>query len=72
MDWLSIASPSKGYGKDAHQWLLGNHVDRYIVGIEDMTLAPLGDKTIEFVTLGPLRVRGIDGAQVNVMAKLAG
>ncbi|MFT4225421.1 cyclase family protein [Micropruina sp.] len=71
MDWLSIASPSNGYGKDAHQWLLGNHVDRYIVGIEDMTLAPLGDKKIEFITLGPLRVRGVDGAQVNVMAKLA-
>lgn len=71
MDWLSIGTPSNSYGKDAHQWLLGNHQDRYIVGIEDMTLAPLSDKEIEFVTLGPLRVRGVDSAQVNVMALLA-
>ncbi|MGO1591601.1 MAG: cyclase family protein [Ancrocorticia sp.] len=71
MDWLSIGSPCNSYGKDAHQQLLGNFRDRYIVGIEDMTLAPLADKHIEFVTLGPLRVRGADSAQVNVMAKLA-
>jgi kynurenine formamidase len=71
MDWLSIGSPSNDHGVDAHQWLLGNHVDRTIVGIEDMTLAPIGDKQIEVLTLGPLRVNGIDSAQVNVMALLA-
>jgi hypothetical protein len=36
-----------------------------------MTLAPIGDKQIEVLTLGPLRVNGIDSAQVNVMALLA-
>ncbi|MDO4252957.1 MAG: cyclase family protein [Rothia sp. (in: high G+C Gram-positive bacteria)] len=71
MDWLSIASPANDFGAEAHRWLLGNYQDRYIVGIEDMSLAPLGDKDIEVLTLGPLRVRGVDSAQVSVMALLA-
>lgn len=68
MDWLSIASPTNNYGVDAHQWLLGEHTENYICAIEDLSLAELGDATIKVLTLGPLRVRGVDSAQVNVMA----
>ncbi|MDR0959865.1 MAG: cyclase family protein [Propionibacteriaceae bacterium] len=72
MDWLSIGSPSNDYGKEAHQWLLGsfNNSEHIICGIEDMTLAPIGDKKIKVLTLGPLRVQGVDSAQVNAMALL--
>jgi kynurenine formamidase len=70
MDWLSIGTPSNSFGKDSHQWLLGKHTDHYVTGIEDMTLAPLGDSKIKVLTLGPLRVKGVDSAQVNVMALL--
>ena len=68
MDWLSIASPMHDFGVEAHQELLGNFRDRVIVGIEDMSLAPLKDHKIEVLTLGPLRVVGADSAQVNIMA----
>lgn len=72
MDWLSIASPSNDYGVDAHHWLLGKYTDNFVTGIEDMSMAALEDgRQIEWVTLGPLRVVGIDSAQVNIMARLA-
>ena len=70
MDWLSIASPTNDFGPEAHRWLLGNYTDHVILGIEDISLAPLGDRRIKLVTLGPLRVKGVDSCQVNVMAWL--
>lgn len=70
MDWLSIGSPSNDLGAEAHRWLLGNYTDHVITGIEDMTLAPLGDKNIKAITLGPLRVKDVDSAQVNAIAWL--
>ncbi len=30
----------------------------------------IGDKTIKLVTLGPLRIKGVDSSQVNAMALL--
>lgn len=70
MDWLSIASPTNDYGPEAHRQLLGNYTDHVILGIEDISLKPLGDKEIKLITLGPLRVKGVDSCQVNVMAWL--
>ncbi|MCI1748367.1 MAG: cyclase family protein [Acidipropionibacterium sp.] len=70
MDWLSIGPPSNDLGAEAHRWLLGNYTDHVITGIEDMTLASLAHRTIRSITLGPLRVKGVDSAQVNAMAWL--
>lgn len=70
MDWMSIASPTNDHGPEAHRWLLGNYSDHIITGIEDMSLAPIGDKKIKVLTMGPLRVKGIDSGQVNAMALL--
>ena len=70
MDWMSIAAPTNDHGPEAHRWLLGNYNDHIITGIEDMSLAPIGDKKIKFLTMGPLRIKGVDSAQVNAMALL--
>ena len=68
MDWLSVASPTNDYGPEAHHWLLGNYTDHIITAIEDMPMAELGDKKIKVITLGPLRVTGVDSSQVCAMA----
>ncbi len=68
MDWLSIASPANDHGPEAHRWLLGNYTDHIITGIEDMPMAIIGDKKIKFLTLGPLRVDGVDSVPVSPMA----
>lgn len=70
MDWMSIAAPTNDHGPEAHRWLLGNYSDHIIVGIEDMSMKAIGDKTIKLVTLGPLRIKGVDSSQVNAMALL--
>lgn len=70
MDWMSIAAPTNDHGPEAHRWPLGNYNDHIITGIEDMSLAPIGDKKIKFLTMGPLRIKGVDSAQVNAMALL--
>lgn len=71
MDWMSVASPLYDFGPEAHEWLLGNHTDHVITAIEDMSLAPIGDKKIDVLTMGPLRLKGVDSAPVNIMALLA-
>ncbi len=68
---MSIAAPTNDHGPEAHRWLLGNYNDHVITGIEDMSLAPLENKKIKVLTMGPLRVKGIDSGQVNAMALLA-
>ena len=70
---MSIATPANDFGQPAHQWLLGEFTDHIICGIEDMSMVEIGEDAakIEFMTLGPLRIQGIDSAQVNVMAYLA-
>ncbi|MCF2706706.1 cyclase family protein [Arcanobacterium haemolyticum] len=70
MDWLSIASPANDHGPEAHRWLLGNYTGHIITGIEDMPLAVIGDKKIKFLTLGPLRVEGVDSVPISPMAWL--
>lgn len=70
MDWLSIASPSNNHGPEAHRWLLGNYTGHVITGIEDMPMAVIGDKKIRFLTLGPLRLEGVDSVPLSPMAWL--
>ncbi len=70
MDWLSIASPTNDHGVEAHRWLLGNYTDHIILGIEDISLEPVGDKWIKLLTLGPLMVEGVDSTLLGVMAWL--
>ena len=53
-----------------HRWLLGNYTGHIVCAIEDMDLEPLSNKKIKAITLGPLRVKGVDSSQVNVMAWL--
>ncbi|CCI83246.1 cyclase family protein [Corynebacterium otitidis] len=72
MDWLSVGSPTNDYGTPAHRWLLGCRNDHLITAVEDMSLAPLGRRRIEFLTLGPLRLAGVDSAQVAAIAALGG
>ena len=68
MDFLSVASPTNDYGVEAHHWLLGNYNDHIICAIEDMPLDALADHRIKAITLGPLRVKGIDSSQLCAMA----
>ena len=68
MDFLSIASPTNDYGVEAHRWLLGNYNSHVICAIEDMPLDALADRRIKAITLGPLRIKGIDSSQICAMA----
>ncbi len=68
MDFLSIGSPTNDYGVEAHRWLLGNYTDHVICAIEDMPLDALGDRPIKAITLGPLRIKGVDSSQICAMA----
>lgn len=70
LDWISVGAPWNDLGTEAHRQLLGAYRDRFITAIEDLSLAPVGDKWIDFVTLGPLRIAGIDSSQVSVTAFL--
>ena len=70
VDFRSLGSPTNDYGPEAHRWLLGNYTGHIICAIEDINLEPLGEKKIKAITLGPLRVKGVDSSQVNVMAWL--
>ena len=70
LDWISVGAPWNDLGTEAHRQLLGAYRDNFITAIEDLSLAPVGDKWIDFVTLGPLRVAGVDSSQVSVTAFL--
>lgn len=70
LDFLSIGSPCNNLGVDAHQWLLGYHTDKFITAVEDMMLSPLENKKIKGITLGPLRIVGVDSSQVSVIAEI--
>lgn len=70
MDWISVGAPWNDLGTEAHRQLLGYYRDTFITAIEDMSLAPIGDAWIDFLTLGPLRITGIDSSQVSVTAFL--
>ena len=70
MDCISVGAPWNDLGTEAHRQLLGYYRDRFITAIEDLSLAPVGDKWIDFLTLGGLRIKGVDSSQVNVTAFL--
>lgn len=70
MDWLSVAAPWNDLGTEAHRQLLGYYRDNFVTAIEDLSLAPVGDNWIDFLTLGGLRIKGIDSSQVSVTAFL--
>lgn len=70
LDWLSVAAPWNDLGTEAHRELLGYYRDNFVTAIEDLSLAPVEDKWIDFLTLGGLRIKGIDSSQVNVTAFL--
>ncbi|WCF12809.1 hypothetical protein N4G58_00770 [Edwardsiella piscicida] len=63
--------PCNDLGVEAHRWLLGYYGEKFIIAIEDMTLAPLQDQLPQLLTLGPSRIVGADSGQVSVMAGLA-
>lgn len=70
LDWISVGAPWNDLGTEAHRQLLGYYRDNFITAIEDLSLAPVEDKWIDFVTLGPLRIAGVDSSQVSVTAFL--
>lgn len=69
-DWISVGAPWNDLGTEAHRQLLGYYRDNFITAIEDLSLEPVGDAWIDFITLGPLRIKGIDSSQVSVTAFL--
>lgn len=71
LDVISLASPSHAdEAARAHQTMLGKFSDNYICIIEDLALSVLGDRTPRRVFSLPLRVKGLDGAPVTVVAEV--
>ncbi|MDO5054774.1 cyclase family protein [Pasteurella oralis] len=69
-DFISLASPANpDHGVEAHQVMLGMYKDNFICIIEDMKLSQLNNKTLKRVLAMPLLVKGIDSAQVTVLAE---
>ena len=70
-DFISLASPAHPeHGVKAHQILLGMFGTEFICIIEDMSLAHLDKTKLKRIFALPLRVKGIDSAQVTVLAEL--
>ena len=70
-DFISLASPSNAeHGVKAHQILLGMYSKHYICIIEDMALAHIDAYRLQRVIAMPLRVQGVDSAQVSILAEL--
>ena len=69
-DFISLASPANPeHGVKAHQVMLGMYKENFICIIEDMKLSQLDSKTLKRVLAMPLLVKGIDSAQVTVLAE---
>ncbi|UAX41714.1 cyclase family protein [Pasteurella canis] len=69
-DFISLASPANpDHGVEAHQVMLGMYKENFICIIEDMRLSQLDSKTLKRVLAMPLLVKGIDSAQVTVLAE---
>lgn len=69
-DFISLASPAHpDHGIKAHQIMLGMFSDNFICIIEDMRLAELDKNKLKRIFALPLRVKGIDSAQVTVLAE---
>lgn len=68
-DFISLASPAHpDHGVKAHQIMLGMYSDNYICIIEDMKLSAINAPSLSTVMAVPLLVKGIDSAQVTVLA----
>lgn len=71
-DFISLASPANpDHGVKAHQIMLGMFSPNFICIIEDMQLAHIDKTALQRVFALPLRVKGIDSAQVTVLAECA-
>ncbi|KAE9528936.1 cyclase family protein [Testudinibacter aquarius] len=71
-DFISLASPANPeHGVKAHQIMLGMFSENFICIIEDMKLAELDAPQLQRIFALPLLVKGIDSAQVTVLAETA-
>lgn len=69
-DFISLASPSHpDHGMKAHQVMLGMFSPNFICIIEDLTLEAVDKTNLKRVLAMPLRVKGVDSAQVTVLAE---
>ncbi|SMB81693.1 Kynurenine formamidase [Pasteurella testudinis DSM 23072] len=69
-DFISLASPANPeHGIKAHQIMLGMFSENFICIIEDMKLAALNAQNLRRIFALPLLVKGIDSAQVTVLAE---
>lgn len=69
-DFISLASPAHPeHGVKAHQIMLGMYSPNFICIIEDLTLADVNKTTLKRIFALPLRVKGVDSAQVTVLAE---
>lgn len=65
-----MASPANPeHGVEAHQVMLGMYKPAFICIIEDMKLSQVNSETLMRVLAMPLLVKGIDSAQVTVLAE---
>ncbi|MGV6987894.1 cyclase family protein [Testudinibacter sp. P80/BLE/0925] len=72
-DFISLASPSNPeHGVKAHQIMLGMFSSHFICIIEDMKLAALNPQNLRRIFALPLLVKGIDSAQVTILAEIGG
>lgn len=70
VDWISIASPSHiEAAAPIHEFLLGRHHGRHVFIIEDMDMAPLGDRRPVRVFAIPLFIDGVDSGPATVFAE---
>ncbi len=69
-DFISLASPAHpDHGVKAHQIMLGVYSQNFICIIEDLTLSEVDKTKLKRIFAMPLRVKGIDSAQVTVLAE---
>lgn len=69
LDFISLAAYQKGTeGVLAHQWMLGNFHEKYILIIEDLNFEDLTQAELGTVIALPLRIAGIDSAPCTVIA----
>lgn len=69
-DFISLASPANPeHGVKAHQILLGKFGQHHICIIEDMALAAVNKDKLKRIIAMPLRVQGVDSAQVSVLGE---
>ncbi|GMA61112.1 cyclase family protein [Alicyclobacillus fastidiosus] len=69
LDFISLAAYQKGSeGVLAHQWMLGNFHEHYVLIIEDLNFENLVQDHLQTVIALPLRVAEVDSAPCTVVA----